>query len=157
MKKPTHASSPVHSFLKVAKWPAIGALIGGGVLLVGRLVGPSIANELGANAGEGFARGMAEARDKIASIQRQMNISGWGSRTNAQESALLKQLSLWPGFAGHGVVLQNPEDPYSRWRTAYEVRWFRGYPLPPLPSTLKGSPVKIILVDALPVAQDENS
>jgi hypothetical protein len=78
VKRPVPAS-PARSFLRVAKWPAIGALIGGGALLVGRLVGPSIANELGVNAGEGFARGMAEARDKIASIQRQMSISGWGT------------------------------------------------------------------------------
>ena len=63
----------------ILKWPAIGALIGGGVLLIGRLVGPSIAKDLGANAGEGFARGMFEARKQIASIKQSLDISGWGT------------------------------------------------------------------------------
>lgn len=65
--------------LKIAKWPAIGALIGGGALLVGHLFGPSVANHLGVEAGEGFARGMLEARTKIESIERQLSISGWGT------------------------------------------------------------------------------
>ncbi len=64
---------------KIVKWPAIGALIGGGVLLVGHLVGPSVAEQLGARAGEGFARGVMEAGAKVAMIRRSLNISGWGT------------------------------------------------------------------------------
>ncbi len=78
MKKAA-ASNPATTIIAIVKWPLIGALIGGGALLVGRLVGPSVAGELGVSAGEGFARGMVEAREKIASIQRQLNISGWGT------------------------------------------------------------------------------
>jgi hypothetical protein len=65
--------------LKIVKWPAIGALIGGGALLVGRIVGPSMAKDLGARAGEGFAEGWAATREKIAAIKRQLSISGWGT------------------------------------------------------------------------------
>jgi len=64
---------------KIAKWPAIGGLIAGGALLVSSLVGPAVADQLGARAGEGFARGVAEAQDRVASIQRQLSISGWGT------------------------------------------------------------------------------
>ena len=60
----------------ILKWPAIGALIGVGALVVGSVAGPSIAETLGMSAGEGFARGMAEAQ---AAIQRQLSISGWGT------------------------------------------------------------------------------
>lgn len=67
------------AFVKIAKWPAIGALIGGGALLVGYFAGPQVADQLGAQAGAGFARGMAEAQERIASVRRQMNISGWGT------------------------------------------------------------------------------
>ena len=63
---------------KIAKWPAIGALIGGGALLVGALIGPAIAEQLGARAGGGFARGMIEAQAEVAAVQRRLNISGWG-------------------------------------------------------------------------------
>ena len=66
------------AIVKVAKWPAIGALIAGGALLVGRFVGPAVADELGARAGEGFARGLVEAQKQLASAQRQLSISGWG-------------------------------------------------------------------------------
>jgi hypothetical protein len=65
--------------VKLAKWPAIGALIAGGALLISHLVGPSVANQLGARAGEGFVRGMAEAQERVASIKRQLNVSGWGA------------------------------------------------------------------------------
>jgi hypothetical protein len=64
---------------KLAKWPAIGALIAGGALLVSRWIGPSVADQLGARAGEGFARGLAEAQEQIAAVQRRLNISGWGT------------------------------------------------------------------------------
>lgn len=76
--KTPSAATPLGAIWKVAKWPAIGALIGGGALLVGRVVGPAIADDLGASAGAGFARGMADAQERIASIRRSMNISGWG-------------------------------------------------------------------------------
>ena len=67
------------AIVKIMKWPAIGALIGGGILVVGRLAGPSVADELGARAGEGFARGVVEAQEKIAQTKRQLAISGWGT------------------------------------------------------------------------------
>lgn len=57
------------------------------------------------------------------------------------------------GLVGHGVVLQNPHDPPDRWYSAYEVRWLRGYPLPEMPPLIDGYPVKVVIVDALPVAQ----
>lgn len=79
MKSHSRAAVTVDTLFKVVKWPLIGALIGGGALIVGRLAGPSIADELGASAGEGFARGMSEAQDKIAAIQKQLDISGWGT------------------------------------------------------------------------------
>jgi hypothetical protein len=68
------------AIVKIAKWPAIGALIGSGALVVGHLVGPSIAKDLGERAGEGFAEGMALAQEKIAAFKRQLSISGWGTR-----------------------------------------------------------------------------
>jgi hypothetical protein len=67
------------TIITIVKWPLIGALIGGGALVVGRLLGPSIADDLGANAGAGFARGLAEAQDKIAAIRRKLDIGGWGT------------------------------------------------------------------------------
>lgn len=67
------------AIVKIAKWPAIGALIGGGALLVGHLVGPAIAKDLGSRAGEGFAEGVFAAQEKIAAIQRSLSISGWGT------------------------------------------------------------------------------
>lgn len=63
----------------ILKWPAIGALIAGGLLIVGKIAGPKIADQLGARAGEGFARGMAQAQERIAAIQRQLSVSGWGT------------------------------------------------------------------------------
>ena len=65
--------------VEIVKWPAIGALVGGGVLFVGRVAGPSIAKNLGARAGEGLVEGWAKAREKAAAIQRQLDISGWGT------------------------------------------------------------------------------
>ena len=64
---------------KIARWPAIGALVAGGGLLVARLVGPSVVEQLGARGGEGFARGVATAQDEIAAVKRQLSISGWGT------------------------------------------------------------------------------
>jgi hypothetical protein len=64
-------------------------------------------------------------------------------------SALLKSV---PGLVGRGIVLQNPHDPPNCWYGAYEVRVLRGYPLPQLPHTIDGYPVKIVVVDSPPVA-----
>jgi hypothetical protein len=60
-----------------------------------------------------------------------------------------------PGLVGRGVVLQNPHDPPDFWHSAYEVRWLRGYPIPALPPSIDGYPVKLVLVDIedLPVPQ----
>lgn len=65
--------------VKIARWPAIGALVVGGGLLVARIVGPSVVEQLGARGGEGFARGVARAQDEIAAVKRQLSISGWGT------------------------------------------------------------------------------
>jgi hypothetical protein len=67
------------ALVKLAKWPAIGALIGGGALLVGYLVGPSVADQLGASAGGGFARGVMEAQEEVAALRRKFSIGGWGN------------------------------------------------------------------------------
>jgi hypothetical protein len=64
---------------KWGKWAAIGALVAGGAIAVGRLFGPSVADEIGSRAGEGFARGVAEAQDQIAMVRRKLSISGWGT------------------------------------------------------------------------------
>jgi hypothetical protein len=69
----------VSAAASLLKWPVIGALVAGGGLLVGRLVGPGIADQLGARAGEGFARGVASAQAEIAAIRRQLSIGGWGT------------------------------------------------------------------------------
>ena len=58
---------------KVIKWPAIGALFGGGLLLVGHVLGPKLVEQLGQRAGEGFARGAQEQ------MSRTFSISGWGT------------------------------------------------------------------------------
>ena len=63
---------------RALKWPAIGALIAGGAFAVGYYLGPPTARRLGADAGAGFAQGMARAQDQIASLQRQLSVSGWG-------------------------------------------------------------------------------
>jgi hypothetical protein len=60
------------------KWAAIGGLVAGGAIVVGRLFGPSVADEIGSRAGEGFARGVAETQDQIAMARRRLSISGWG-------------------------------------------------------------------------------
>lgn len=48
-----------------------------------------------------------------------------------------------PGHVGSGVVLQPPAFGHA----AYEVRWLRGYPVPALPPSIDGYPVKLVLVD----------
>jgi hypothetical protein len=61
------------------KWAAIGGLVAGGAIAVGRWFGPSVADEIGSRAGEGFARGVAETQDQIAAVRRKLSISGWGT------------------------------------------------------------------------------
>jgi hypothetical protein len=68
-----------HAVGRLLKWPAIGALIAGGAFAVGHYLGPSQASRLGEAAGEGFARGVARTQQQIASLQRQLSISGWGT------------------------------------------------------------------------------
>lgn len=65
--------------LTYAKWPLVGALIGGGALLIARMAGPSLVKQLGANAGEGFAQGVADAQERIAQVRRSLSIGGWGT------------------------------------------------------------------------------
>ncbi len=62
----------------------------------------------------------------------------------------LDQLLLqMPGYAGAGAVRVDP----SSSDEAYEVRWLRGYPIPPLPPVIDGRSVRVAVVDALPIAQ----
>lgn len=60
-----------------------------------------------------------------------------------------------PGHVGSGIVLQNPHDPPDFQHAAYEVRWLRGYPVPALPPSIDGYPVKLVIldIDELPVPQ----
>lgn len=48
------------------KWPLLGALIAGGALVVTRAFGPKVATDLGLQAGEGFARGVAKVQQLAA-------------------------------------------------------------------------------------------
>lgn len=130
---------------KVVKWPAIGALFGGGLLLVGYLIGPKVVEQLGQRAGEGFARGAQEQ------MTRGFSISGWGTYRSTERGTLAASLRQLPGLVGHGVVLQNLGAPRERQVWAYEVRWLRGQPLPVLPTTVDGYPVKLAIVDSYPV------
>lgn len=63
--------------------------------------------------------------------------------------ALAEQLIQLPGHAGAGVVLADP----SSGTEVFEVRWLRGYPIPPLPQAVEGRAVRLAIVDELPVAQ----
>ena len=59
---------------------------------------------------------------------------------------LADQLLGLPGYASSGVVQTAPGN------EIFEVRWLRGYPVPSLPQRIDGRPVRVIVVDALPVA-----
>lgn len=63
--------------------------------------------------------------------------------------ALADQLIQIPGAAGAGILLVDP----STGEEVFEVRWLRGYQVPPLPQTIDGRPVRIVVVDNLPAAQ----
>lgn len=71
------------TIIAVMKWPAIGALIGGGILIAGHVLVPPIARnlakDLGERAGEGFAEGWEKARETIAQTKRRLSIAGWGT------------------------------------------------------------------------------
>jgi hypothetical protein len=55
------------------KWPLLGALIAGGALGAVRAFGPKVATNLGLQAGEGFARGVARVQ-QLASVS---GARGW--------------------------------------------------------------------------------
>lgn len=52
----------------VGKFATYGALFMGGALIIGELVGPSVARSVGAAGGEGFASGVARMQDVLASV-----------------------------------------------------------------------------------------
>ena len=63
--------------------------------------------------------------------------------------AVSAQLSQLPGFAGAGVTLVDP----STSAEVFEVSWLRGYPIPSLPQQVSNWPVRVVVIDNLPVAQ----
>jgi len=62
---------------------------------------------------------------------------------------IVAQLRQFPGFSGAGIVLVDP----STSAEIFEVSWLRGYPVPPVPQQFLGRPVRVVVIDALPVAQ----
>ncbi len=64
----------VPKVIALVKWPVFGALFAGGALAVVHYLGRDRATELGAAAGDGFARGVAQAQKELAAA-----VSGWGS------------------------------------------------------------------------------
>lgn len=67
----------------------------------------------------------------------------------SQGPMLAEQLLQLPGSAGAGIVLADPASSTE----VFEVRWLRGYPIPPLPQAIDGRVVHVVVVDALPVPQ----
>ena len=69
-----------------------------------------------------------------------------------QADALADQLLFLqlPGHAGAGIVRVDPSRTDAE---IFEVRWLRGHAIPALPPTIDGRPVRVVVVDALPVAQ----
>jgi hypothetical protein len=67
----------------------------------------------------------------------------------AMTDAVSAQLRQLPGFAGAGVTLVDP----STGAEVFEVSWLRGFPIPPLPQMLSHWPVRIAVIDNLPVTQ----
>lgn len=63
--------------------------------------------------------------------------------------AISAQLSQLPGFAGAGVTLVDP----STGAEVFEVSWLRGYPIPSLPPQAGHWPVRVAIIDNLPVPQ----
>ena len=62
--------------------------------------------------------------------------------------AVSAQLSQLPGFSGAGVVRDLATN-----ADFFEVRWLRGFPVPQLPPQAGTWPVRVVIDDALPVAQ----
>lgn len=69
--------------------------------------------------------------------------------STANANALADQLIQIPGAAGAGILLVDP----STGEEIFEVRWLRGYQVPPLPQAIDGRPVRVVVVDNLPAAQ----
>lgn len=67
----------------------------------------------------------------------------------ALTDAISAQLSQLPGFVGAGVMLVDP----STGAEVFEVSWLRGFPIPTLPEQAGHWPVRIVIVDSLPVPQ----
>ena len=67
----------------------------------------------------------------------------------AMINAVSAQLSQLPGFAGAGVTLVDP----STGAEVFEVGWLRGYPIPQLPQQFGHRPVRVAIIDNLPLAQ----
>lgn len=68
----------------------------------------------------------------------------------AEAGSLIEQLTQQSGHVGAGIV----QDP-STGAEVFEVRWLRDHPAPPLPQAIGGVPVRLVIVDALPVAHVE--
>lgn len=69
--------------------------------------------------------------------------------STADADAFAEQLLQIPGAAGAGILLVDP----STGEEVFEVRWLRGYHVPPLPQAIDGRSVRIVVVDNLPAAQ----
>lgn len=62
--------------------------------------------------------------------------------------AISSQLFQLPGFVGAGVVLVDPSTPGTE---VFEVSWLRGFPIPQMPDQAAHWPVRVVIVDNLPV------
>jgi hypothetical protein len=69
--------------------------------------------------------------------------------SSVQVDALAEQLLRLPGHAGAGIVRVSPAEGDE----IFEVRWLRGYQIPALPQMIDGRPLRLAIVDSLPVAQ----
>jgi len=64
-------------------------------------------------------------------------------------AAFVEQLFEVPGFAGAAADLVNP----LTGEEIFEVRWLRGYPIPPLPSMIEGRSVRLAITESLATPQ----
>lgn len=60
-----------------------------------------------------------------------------------QGASFVEQLFGEPGFVGAGVVLVSP----LTGEEIFEVRWLRGYPIPPLPEKMEGRPIRLTFAE----------
>ena len=60
------------ALVQLMKWPVIGGLLALGAIAVTKWIGGEVADELGQRGGQAFARGVAEAQERLAAV------SGWG-------------------------------------------------------------------------------